>query len=144
MLKILTKHIECGKYSFKVAIDRDIAIKSLEAFPELSAYIFNTAKAESKKPKGAARDEVDILVDNIKTGKTSELAKREDEVLECVKFAFPLMLAKAGETLDAKELIAYMEENGVIEDFTTGMYELILMGFTQREVAKKKVGFSMK
>lgn len=143
-MKILTKHIECGKYSFNVSIDRDIAVKSLEEFPELSEYIFSTANEESKKAKGGQVDGVDILIKNIKNKKTSELLKHEENLSLCVKFAFPLMLAKANETLNAKEVMDYIYDNGAGEDFEEGIYEMILLGFTQREVVKRKVGFSMK
>ena len=43
-----------------------------------------------------------------------------------------------------KEIIDYIYENGVADEFNAGIYEMILLGFTQREVTKKKVNFSMK
>lgn len=143
-MKELTKHIECGKYDFNVSIDRDIAVKALEEVPELSAYIFETAKTELNTKVKKNVDEVDILVSNIKNKKTSELIEQEKNLQECVKFAFPLMLKKAGSNLNAKEIIDYIYENGVDDEFNAGIYEMILLGFTQRGVVEKKIGFSMK
>ena len=150
--RIFKKHIECGIYSFDVAIDRDIATRAMEAYPSLCEYVFTQAKEGAKKAIAARKsnkkveqpDEVDILIENVKAGKMSEMIEQDKVLAECVKFAFPLMLKKAGSDLNANVLIQYIYDNGVSEDFNAGMYELILMGFTQREVAEKKVNFSMK
>lgn len=140
------KHISCGIYEFDIAIDRDIAVRALEEYPTLSEYVFTQAKQSVNNPnRNKGVDEVDILIENIKSKKTSELYKQEELLKECVKFAFPLMLEKAGnDGLDAQAIINYIYENGVADDFNTGVYEMILLGFTQREVTKKKVNFSMK
>jgi len=144
MLKDYRKHISCGVYEFDIAIDRNIAVRALEEYPKLSEYVFTQAKQSINKADNKKVDEIDILVENIKSKKTSEMYEQEELLKECVKFAFPLMLAKAGSDLDAKTIIDYIYENGVADDFNTGVYEMILLGFTQREVTKKKVNFSMK
>ena len=72
------------------------------------------------------------------------MSKREEQVAECVRLAFPKMLKAAGENLNANEIIDYIYENGVDEEFNAGVYEMILLGFFQREVSSKKVNFSMK
>lgn len=142
-MKILRKHISCGIYDFDVAIDRDIAVRALEEYPTLSEYVFTQAKKNvNQKQKDV--DEVDILINSIKNKEASTLYEQEEVLKECVKFAFPLMLEKAGSNLNAKEIIEYIYENGVEDDFNAGIYEMILLGFTQREVTKKKVNFSMK
>lgn len=144
-MKSLTKHIECGKYSFDVTINRDIAVKAMEEYPDLAEYVFNQAKKEIKEKDNGKKDEIDILVANIKSKQTSEMFRQEELLKECVKFAFPLMLKESGCAHDAKEIIDYIYENGVEDDFNAAMYELILLGFTQREVSTKpKVNFSMK
>lgn len=145
MLKDYRKHISCGVYEFDIAIDRNIAVRALEEYPKLSEYVFTQAKQSINKTNNKKVDEIDILVENIKSKKTSELYEQEELLKECVKFAFPLMLAKAGNNdLNAKEIIDYIYENGVADEFNAGVYEFILLGFTQREVTKKKVNFSMK
>lgn len=142
-MKILRKHISCGIYDFDVAIDRDIAVRALEEYPTLSEYVFTQAKKNvNQKQKDV--DEVDILINSIKNKEASTLYEQEEVLKECVKFAFPLMLEKAGSNLNAKGIIEYIYENGVEDDFNAGIYEMILLGFTQREVTKKKVNFSMK
>lgn len=144
-MKDYRKHISCGVYEFDISIDRNIAVRALEEYPKLSEYVFTQAKQSINKPNNKNMDEVDILIENIKSKKTSELYEQEELLKECVKFAFPLMLAKAGNNdLDATEIINYIYDNGVAEDFNTAVYEFILLGFTQREVTKKKVNFSMK
>jgi len=140
----LRKHIECGEYSFDVAIDRDIAVKSFEEFPKLSEYVFTTARDNARNNNAKKQDEIDILVSNIRNKKMNELYEQEESLKQCVKFAFPLMLKKAGSELDANTIIDYIYENGVADEFNAGIYEMILLGFTQREVVKKKVNFSMK
>lgn len=142
-MKELRKHISCGIYDFDVAIDRDIAVRALEEYPTLSEYVFTQAK-KSINHNQKNVDEVDILINSIKNKETSALYKQEEVLKECVKFAFPLMLKKTGSDLNAKEIIEYIYENGVEDDFNAGIYEMILLGFTQREVTKKKVNFSMK
>lgn len=144
MLKDYRKHISCGIYDFDIVIDRDIAVRALEEYPKLSEYVFTHAKQSINKPENKKVDEIDILIENIKSKKTSELYEQEEQLKECVKFAFPLMLARAGSDLNAQEIINYIYKNGVADDFNTGVYEMILLGFTQREVTKKKVNFSMR
>ena len=146
-MKTLTKHIECGKYSFDVAIDREIAIKAMEEYPDLAEFVFNQAKKELKTPKSSTKqkDEIDLLIDNIRSKKTQELLNREEMLKECAKFAFPLMLKKAGSELNAEEIIDYIYENNVESEFSSGIYEMILKGFTQSEVlGKPKTNFAMK
>lgn len=143
-MKELRKHIACGVYDFDVAIDRNIAVRALEEYPTLSEYVFTQAKKNVNKTTPKDVDEIDILVNSIKNKETSTLYDQEEVLKDCVKFAFPLMLAKTGSNLNAKEIIDYIYENGVADEFNAGIYEMILLGFTQREVTKKKVNFSMK
>lgn len=144
-MKTLTKHIDCGIYSFDVAIDRDIAIRAMEAFPDLAAYVFEQAKQEVKNKGNKKKDEFDVLIENIRAKTTSQMMKSEENLKECVKFAFPLMLAKAGSDLNSEEVIAYIYDNNVDDEFNIGIYEMIMLGFTQSEVPDKpKVNFAMR
>lgn len=145
MLKILRKHISCGSYEFDVCINRDIAVRALEEFPDLSEYVFTNAKENAKTKNVKNIDEFDILLDNIRKKKTSELYKQEENLRKCVEFAFPLMLKVSGSDIDVNEFIAFVTENNVDDEFFASMYEFILLGFTQREVIEqRKVNFSMK
>lgn len=142
-MKILRKHVECGEYEFDVAVDRDIAIDVMEAFPDLCDYMFTKAKESAYKKEKKNETDMDFLMKNIREKKLHEMYKQEEELENCVKYAFPKMLKKAGSDLDANKIIDYIYENGVEAEFNAGMYEFILMGFTQREVAERKVRFSM-
>lgn len=151
-MRTFRKHIDCGIYSFDVVINRDIAVAVLEEFPNLSEYVFTTmrdkaneyAKQINEGKKIKEPDEIDILVDNIKKKKLRDSAERNVDLQASVKFAFPMMLKAAGSNLDAETLINYIYDNGVDSEFNVGIYEMILLGFTQREVTTKKVDFSMK
>lgn len=151
-MRTFRKHIDCGIYSFDVVVDRDIAVKVMEEFPNLCDYVFTTArdsankyaKARSQGKQIKAPDELDVMLENVRNKKMGEMLERDKELQESVKFAFPLMLERAGSDLDANEIINYIYENGVDGEFNSGIYELVLLGFTQREVHTKKVNFSMK
>ena len=142
-MKILRKHIECGEYSFDIAVDRDIAVRTMEAFPDLCEYMFTKARESAGKIE-AKTDDFQFLMDSIHKKELHKLYEQERNYEEFIKYAFPLMLKKAGSDLDAKEIINYVYENGVDTEFNTALYEFILMGFTQGEVTKKKkVNFSI-
>lgn len=143
-MKTLKKHIEVGKYSFDIVVNRDIATSAMDSVPELSAYIFEQAKLAVNNKTNKVPDEFDILYAAAQKGEINQMSKREEQVAECVRLAFPKMLKAAGENLNANEIIDYIYENGVDEEFNAGVYEMILLGFFQREVSSKKVNFSMK
>lgn len=143
-MKTLKKHIEVGKYSFDLVVNRDIATSAMDSVPELSAYIFEQAKLAVNNKTTKVPDEFDILYAAAKKGEINQMSKREEQVAECVRLAFPKMLKAAGENLNANEIIDYIYKNGVDEEFNAGVYEMILLGFFQREVSSKKVNFSMK
>lgn len=143
-MKTLKKRIEVGKYSFDIVVNRDIATSAMDSVPELSAYIFEQAKLAVNNKTNKVPDEFDILYAAAKKGEINQMSKREEQVAECVRLAFPKMLKAAGENLNANEIIDYIYENGVDEEFNAGVYEMILLVFFQREVSSKKVNFSMK
>jgi hypothetical protein len=140
-MKKLIKHIDCGKYSFGVGINREIAVETFEAFPQLTEYIFERAE----KGEQENIDSPTFIKQLLEKKELSKLIQISDQIGECVKFAFPKMLKLAEETLDVNELIEYIVENGVEQEFNQGVFEIILQGFTQREVVpEKKVNFSIK
>lgn len=143
-MKIFKKHIKCGVYEFDVGIDRNIAIEAMEEYPELSEYVFKEARRGLQEKRSKDFDELDFMIESIKSKKMSQFFRQEELLESCVKFAFPKMLKKAGSDLDADKIIEYIYENGVDAEFNSGIFELILMGFIQREAKEKKVSFSMK
>ena len=151
-MRTFRRHIKCGIYSFDVVINREIAIEVMEEFPQLAEYVFTTMKESANKyaeklnrgEKIKAPDEFDVLIANIHNKKLKETAERDVDLQASVKFAFPLMLKASGSNLDAQTIIDYIYENGVDGEFNSGIYEMVILGFTQREVNTKKVDFSMK
>lgn len=125
-----------GEKEFKIVVNRDIAVKSFEEFPDTIIYLKQKAKNNMNE---------DTFFENaLKNKELSKLFETNDSLSDLVKFALPLMLAKANDNSNADEIIAYAEENGVIDDFNAQMFELISSAFTPREQGKPKVKFSMK
>lgn len=143
-MKTLKKHIDCGVYSFDVAIDRDIAIEALEEYPALAEYVFTQAEESAKKPSTKKETETDFVIRAIKEKRLKDYFQTAELLKECAKFAFPKMLKKAGSDLNAQEIIEYVYENNVQEEFCSNIFQLVILVFTQREVGVKKVNFSMK
>ena len=86
----LIKEIEFGKYNFKIDINRDIALKCAEEFPEFMANVLD-------KSRGAINSDISTL---IRTNQLRVLLDNSDYIREncpnVVKFALPLMLKEAG------------------------------------------------
>lgn len=133
-MKVLEKTVELGEKSFKVRANRDIAVKSFEEYPEVLEYI---VKQQNK-------GEQDIVA-LVKGKGLSELFRVNEQIAKLVEFALPLMLREAKDTANAKTIIKYAKDNGVLEQFNAGILEFIAEGFTQGELANKpKIKFSMK
>lgn len=135
----LIKEIEFGKYNFKIAINRDIALKCAEEFPEFMSNVLDNSR-------DVASSDVSTL---IRTNKLRELLDNSDYIREncpnVVKFALPLMLKEAGSKENANEIIEYAIENEADEIFNINIWEVILMGFSKNGVTKTpKVTFKMK
>lgn len=135
-MKILEKTVTLGEMSFKIAVDRDIAVKSFEEYPELIEYLF--------KKQNSLNDNENLFLDAIKNKELSKIFEMEEKFAELVGFALPLMLKKAGDKTNAKTIIKYAVENGVNTQMNSALLEFICEGFTQRELAKPKIKFSMK
>lgn len=134
-MKLLEKRVTLGEYEFKVVTDRELAIKSFEAYPETIEYIL--------KNEASSGNDVEIMINAIKNKELKELLEMEDKLRDLVKYVLPIMLKKAGESLDAQEIIDYATENDVIDDFNIGIIDFLFLGFSQRELGKPKIKFSM-
>lgn len=135
-MKILEKRVELGDKKFRIATDRNIAIKSFEAYPDVIEYIM-------KSQYDTKADDQEVFLNAIKNGELGKLCQMNEKLADLVKFVLPLMLSKANETLDAKSIIDYAEENEVIEEFNSAIVEFLFMGFTQGGLGKPKIKFSM-
>lgn len=139
-MQILIKEVTLGEKKFKVATDRDIAVKSFEAFPDLIEYLI-------KKEKDINNEKVDdkeFFLNAIKNKELGNLFDMENKLGELIAYALPLMLVKANDNSSANEIIDYAKENDVSNIFNNGMLEFLMQGFTQRGLAKPKIKFSMK
>lgn len=134
----LIKEVEFGKYDFKVAINREIALKVAEKFPDFIAELMSIGS------------DIPDMQTALKNKKLREMLEKTEYVLEnskkVVRFALPYMLKEAGEQdVSVDNLFAYAEENDADEIFVQNLWEFILLGFTNNGEAKTpKVTFKMK
>lgn len=136
-MKILEKKVEFGEMTFRVATDRNIAVKAFEEYPDLIEYLF-------KKQNKANVNDSEFFLDALRNKELGELFSMEEKINKLIVFALPLMLEKAGDMTSAESIIEYAEENDAIELLNSAMMEFLVQGFTQREAAKPKIGLSMK
>lgn len=136
-MRVLEKTVTLGEMKFKVATDRDIAVKAFEEYPDLIEYLVN-------KENEIGNDDKSLFLKAIKNKELSTLFEMEEKFAKLIEFALPLMLKKANDESDAMEIIKYANENNVSTEFNSGMLEFLMEGFTLRELAKKpKIKFSM-
>ena len=136
-IKILEKTVTLGDMKFKVAVDRDIAIKSFEEYPELIEYFIN-------QQKKAGLGETEFFIDSLKNKTLNELYSKDEELSKLIEFALPLMLEKANDKSSAEEILQYADENNARSTVNSAMLKFLFQGFTQRELAKPTIKFSMK
>lgn len=136
-MKLLEKNVTLGEMKFKVAVNRDIAIKAFEEYPELIEYIISQENSE-------ASDEQSIFINALKKKELSVLYDMEENLAKLIGFALPLMLQSAGDTSDAMAIIQYAKENDADSILNSAMLEFLMQGFSQRGLAKPKIKFSMK
>lgn len=134
-MKILEKRVELGEMTFRIATDRNIAIKSFEAFPDVIEYIIQS--------QYQGKPDQDVFLNAIKNKELSKLFEMNDKLSELVKYVLPLMLEKAKDNTDAQLIINYANENEVLEEFNSAIVEFLFMGFMQGELGKPKIKFSM-
>lgn len=136
-MKLLEKNVTLGEMKFKVAVNRDIAIKSFEEFPELIEYIIS-------QENSGATDEQSVFMNALRGKKLKALYDMEENLAKLIEFALPLMLETAGDTSDAMAIIEYAKENDADSILNSAMLEFLMQGFSQRGLAEPKIKFSMK
>lgn len=133
----LIKEIEFGEKVFKVAINREIALKVAEEYPDFIAEVMERST-----------DYKDIST-MVRDGKLREALDTTDYLakgcIPIVEYALPYMLAEAKSNENAKDILDYAKENDAIQTFSLGIWEIILMGFTNSGVVEApKVKFTIK
>ena len=136
-MKVLEKQVTLGEMEFRVATNRDIAIKTFEQFPDLMEYLI------TQKGNQSANEE-EFFIKALKKKELSKLFDMDNKLGELVAYALPLMLKSANDNSNAVEIIDYAKENGADGVFNSAILEFLMQGFTQRELAKPKIKFSMK
>ena len=136
-MKLLEKQVTLGEMEFKVASNREIAIKTFEQFPDLMEYLI------SQKGQSNANEE-EFFIEVLKKKELSKLFDMDNKLADLIAYALPLMLKTANDNSSAVEIIEYAKENGADGVFNSAILEFLMQGFTQRELAKPKIKFSMK
>lgn len=136
-MKLLEKNVTLGEMKFKVAVNRDIAIKSFEEFPELIEYIIS-------QENSGATDEQSVFMNALRGKKLKVLYDMEENLAKLIEFALPLMLETASDTSDAMAIIEYAKENDADSILNSAMLDFLMQGFSQRGLAEPKIKFSMK
>lgn len=136
-MKILTKRITVGDYSFDISTDRDIAVKAFQEFPDFAKYVFTKANLTEKQLLESA-------IDNKELDKLLNIQEQEKDL---VLYAFPYMYAKANSVSQdgfIEEFLTFIEGNGVMDVFVEKVFEFLMLGFSQKEKATPKVKFELK
>lgn len=136
-MKLLEKQVTLGEMEFRVASNREIAIKTFEQFPDLMEYLI------SQKGQSNANEE-EFFIEALKKKELSKLFDMDNKLADLIAYALPLMLKTANDNSSAVEIIDYAKENGADGVFNSAILEFLMQGFTQRELAKPKIKFSMK
>ena len=137
-IKVLEKTVTLGEKVFKVGTDRNIAVKAFEEHPELIEYLVNKQGAIGNA------DDTAFFLEAIKKKELGTLFDMENKLADLIAFALPMMLKKVGDQSNAGEIISYAKDNGADTILNNAMLEFLVQGFTQRELAKPKIKFSMK
>lgn len=136
-MKVLEKQVTLGEMEFRVATNRDISIKTFEQFPDLMEYLISQKGNQST-------NEEEFFIEALKKKELSKLFDMDNKLGELIAYALPLMLKSANDNSNAVEIIDYAKENGADGVFNSAILEFLMQGFTQRELAKPKIKFSMK
>ena len=136
-MKLLEKQVTLGEMEFKVATNRDIAIKTFEQFPDLMEYLISQKVQENS-------NEEEFFIEALRKKELSKLFDMDNKLADLIAYALPFMLKTANDNSSAVEIIDYAKENGADGVFNSAILEFLMQGFTQRELAKPKIKFSMK
>ncbi len=143
-MKILEKTVTLGEMNFKIGVDRNISVNVFEAYPDVLEYLINSAQEINDSNKDKNINETQFLLNAIKNKKLDRIFEIEDKMGDLVAYALPQMLRKVGDTTDASKIIEYAKENGADVEFNSAILSLLNEAFTQRELGKPKIKFSMK
>lgn len=136
-MKLLEKQVTLGEMEFRVASNREIAIKTFEQFPDLMEYLI------SQKGQSNANEE-EFFIEALKKKELSKLFDMDNKLADLIAYALPLMLKTANDNSSAVAIIEYAKENGADGVFNSAILEFLMQGFTQRGLAEPKIKFSMK
>ena len=136
-MKLLEKQVTLGEMEFKVATNRDIAIKTFEQFPDLMEYLISQKVQENS-------NEEEFFIEALRKKELSKLFDMDNKLADLIAYALPFMLKTANDNSSAVEIIDYAKENGADGVFNSAILEFLMQGFTQRELAEPKIKFSMK
>lgn len=132
----LIKQVELGKYTFNISINRAIFLDINDKFPDFF-----------KKAIEFSKDREDIQ-ESLANGKMRDLLEYQDYINsrlpEIIKFSLPLLLKEADDKTNALEIIDYAIDNNVEMQMNNALMEFIISVFTQGELKKPKVKFSIK
>ena len=112
-------------------------IKTFEQFPDLMEYLI------SQKGQSNANEE-EFFIEALRKKELSKLFDMDNKLADLIAYVLPLMLKTADDNSSAVEIIEYAKENGADGVFNSAILEFLMQGFTQRELAKPKIKFSMK
>lgn len=138
-LRKLIKRCTVGKYSFDVAINRQIVLEGFKKFPSLWKAVTKAAPAGKD---GVDTGDIEALAEIMETNDILL-----DEMPKFVAFLLPKMIGEADNEaeVDCDEFLEYCRDNEVDDEFNTAMFEFAMLGFTDgRSEKKPKVKMSLK
>lgn len=138
-MNILTKTVECGEYVFEIATDRNIAVKTFEAFP---TFIEKAVNGDIL----SGQNEKDFFVTAVKQKRLGELLEAQEQISEIAAYALPMMIEKAGgERSVAAKILEYAKENDVDIMLANAIIEFLMQGFIRGERERApKVRFAIR
>ena len=137
-MKTLTKTATFGEKKFKIAINREIAVKTFDEFPQEVDFLIKTYQGKGK----------DSLSETLEKGFFSKALSERDEitksVIEIAEYALPKMLEFAEDKSDANEILDYLKKNNAIFVASTILFEFLAQGFTLDEPVQPKIKLVLK
>ncbi|NCC99911.1 MAG: hypothetical protein EOL95_09480 [Bacteroidia bacterium] len=128
------------KYSFKIVINRDIALRCLENNTKVANYIlYGNDKVDKEKLKG--KNEKEIAKYMVENKLLSETIEMQDNIQEFIKSAFEEMYNAGNNSFsntDKKEILNSMNENIDYDDeFFKKIYDFFMSGLRKGEETHK-------
>lgn len=140
-LRKFIKRCTVGKYSFDVAINRQIVLDGFKEFPALWKSISKNERTTKNDIDTGDIYELEALM------KENDILV--DEIPKFVEFILPKMVVEAdaefGGSFNCNEFFEYCRINDVDDEFSSAMFEFAMLGFTDgRSEKKPKVKMSLK